>query len=444
MSVGPAIILLIVIWLFVLAPWLLRGQRPMSHTGEGFDDTRVLFEGGSGDVPNRRRPKSTAGDARRFGARAGADSAAGTGAGTATDTAKRGGVHDDADDEYELVVPATDSEHSRDHAPEGSARPVSDVVDGEVVEEIDAADNEAEKADSEKANATEIEAETDAENASAEEVASEIADAEAEAVEADVVSTRFEVKAPLAADAYAYDDSYTSPVDLLYPGAVDADDEFPRDDQQRDTAESEGAGPEAEATHEPAHAAADEAVDEAVDETEGGAIDRGQELSAEELAFAQRRLGRGGWDPVADKKASTDRYQRRQRTLIILAVIAVGAVALGIVLGGWWWTPAVVAGVAVTLFLIALRTQVRQEQALRARRIRQLRRARLGVRNAADEELAIPRQLRHPGAIVLEADDESPDFDYLPVVEDYEVEVETRHFPSRRPRRDDLAARRVS
>lgn len=27
------IILVIVVWLFILAPWLLRSQRPMSHTG---------------------------------------------------------------------------------------------------------------------------------------------------------------------------------------------------------------------------------------------------------------------------------------------------------------------------------------------------------------------------------------------------------------------------
>ena len=74
-----------------------------------------------------------------------------------------------------------------------------------------------------------------------------------------------------------------------------------------------------------------------------------------------------------------------------LAGVVVLTVALGIIFGGWlWWTAAIAGGLTIA-YLVALRTQVRQEQQLRARRIAQLRRARLGVRSAQDEELAIPR-----------------------------------------------------
>ena len=37
----------------------------MSHTGEAFEDTRVLFEGDSGKVAGRRRPRLRAGDVHR-------------------------------------------------------------------------------------------------------------------------------------------------------------------------------------------------------------------------------------------------------------------------------------------------------------------------------------------------------------------------------------------
>ena len=64
MSDGLMIILVIVVWLFVLAPLLLRGQRPINKTGEAFDDTRVVYEGGSGDIPARRHPRVLPKDVR--------------------------------------------------------------------------------------------------------------------------------------------------------------------------------------------------------------------------------------------------------------------------------------------------------------------------------------------------------------------------------------------
>ena len=64
MSSSLIIVLIIVVWLFVLAPLLMRGQKPIRKAGEAFDDTRVIHQGGSGDLPARRRPRLSAADVR--------------------------------------------------------------------------------------------------------------------------------------------------------------------------------------------------------------------------------------------------------------------------------------------------------------------------------------------------------------------------------------------
>ena len=59
-----------------------------------------------------------------------------------------------------------------------------------------------------------------------------------------------------------------------------------------------------------------------------------------------------------------------------------------------------------------LRQVVLKERALQERRLRQLRRARMGVATGAEEH---PRDARlRAGSVVLELDDDSPDFDTLP------------------------------
>ena len=98
--------------------------------------------------------------------------------------------------------------------------------------------------------------------------------------------------------------------------------------------------------------------------------------------------------------------------MILIAGLVITTI-IGAIVGGMAWIAPSIAASLIVIYLFVLRQQVRAENALRERRIRQLRRARLGVRNAHDEELGIPARLRRPGAVVLEADDESPDFEYL-------------------------------
>lgn len=409
MMTAVPIILVIVLWLFILAPLLLRSQRPMSHTGEAFEETRVLFEGDSGSVPGRRKPRLGKEDIRPR---------AQTGTGAAADEA-----------EYELVEAEGVSEDSQSSRAETAtsdeaASDVAETIDGEVVEE-DAVEEDFEL-EAEPAHVAEAE----------QEAGLDTKDVEADSAEVFTAPANAEV----AEDAYDFDDAYTSPVDLMYPGAIDAVEEAPTTPNAEDSDGADDA-PDAEESTAAESENADAAELNAEDSEAGGSD---TELSEDELAFAQRRLGRGGWDPVKEKEASATRYQRRQRTLIGLAVAVVATVCLGIVVGGWTWWLAAIAGVMTTVYLVALRAQVRRERELLRRRIYHLRRARLGVRNAENPAESLPPKLRRPGALILEIDDESPDFDYLPVYseDDSDGGFDGPH-PTPRQRRDDLAERRV-
>ena len=409
MMTAVPIILVIVLWLFILAPLLLRSQRPMSHTGEAFEETRVLFEGDSGSVPGRRKPRLGKEDIRPR-------AQAGTGA--AADEA-----------EYELVEAEGVSEDSQSSRAETATSDqatsdVAETIDGEVVEE-DAVEEDFEL-EAEPAHVAEAE----------QEAGLDTKDVEADSAEVFTAPANAEV----AEDAYDFDDAYTSPVDLMYPGAIDAVEEAPTTPNAEDSDGADDA-PDAEESTAAESENADAAELNAEDSEAGGSD---TELSEDELAFAQRRLGRGGWDPVKEKEASATRYQRRQRTLIGLAVAVVATVCLGIVVGGWTWWLAAIAGVMTTVYLVALRAQVRRERELLRRRIYHLRRARLGVRNAENPAESLPPKLRRPGALILEIDDESPDFDYLPVYseDDSDGGFDGPH-PTPRQRRDDLAERRV-
>ena len=428
----------------------------MSHTGEAFEDTRVLFEGDSGKVAGRRRPRLRAGDVHRRDDEDEADYEV-VEAADATDSASDAEVTKSSSRSVTIAGAARRAKSqpfgsgsraftaaSASTAGEESTQQ-AETIDGELVEEAIAeegesavepqaaavpasqqadADKEANTAEADDVDDVLLEDEDDAADESTKDKTSDVAAAEAEVFSAPAVSS-------VASDAYAYDETYTSPVDLMYPGAVDK-----AEVNEDDSVDVASADEVDEAEDSENQAAATEADEAGMD----------TDLSEDEVEFAQRRLGRGGWDPVAEKEKSATRYQRRQRTLLGLAVAVVLTVALGIVVGGWTWWLAAVAGVLTVTYLIALRSQVRQEQALMRRRVRHLRRARLGVRNAEDEELKIPRNLRRPGAVVVEIDDESPDFVHLPLSysDGEDGDFDGPHAgPDGYGRRDDLAARRA-
>ncbi|WP_273412497.1 gephyrin-like molybdotransferase receptor GlpR [Corynebacterium appendicis] len=155
----------------------------------------------------------------------------------------------------------------------------------------------------------------------------------------------------------------------------------------------------------------EEKEEESEAETQAEDLTETAEPTEDELAFARAR--RGGWDPEMAKRVREDRFRRRQRTLLGLVVLFGISFVFGIVSGGWaWLAPAAAAGL-LAWYMTALRTTVKKERALQARRVRQLRRARLGVVTAA-EDAPVPPHMRRPGAVVVEVDDESADFANLP------------------------------
>ncbi|ARU45822.1 gephyrin-like molybdotransferase receptor GlpR [Corynebacterium silvaticum] len=366
MSGTVVIVLIVLVWLFVLAPWLLRGQKPIRKAGEAFDDTRVVYEGGSEELQRRRRPRVKSSDVR----------------------AHHFDSHEE-EEKYELVH-ADDVEDVLTDEPSDKTlgsiftnaagkfsskqnKTHTAIVDDELVKEIPAADDSSVAVPADEAE--EVIEDTDAADALAGEAAetSEIFDDENE---------RYEI-----------DDSYYSPDDLMYPTETPQSAPVEVEDEEYLLVEHNTA--ETFADSEDYLAAGD------------------SELTEEEIQFAAHRSARGGWDPQADALKRADLYRRRRRTVGGLGVALVLALVLSILVGRWAWAATAVVVALASFYLWALRQQVRAEQRLRQRRIRQLRRARLGVRNVADEELGIPHRLRRPGAVVLEIDDDSPDFEFL-------------------------------
>lgn len=135
--------------------------------------------------------------------------------------------------------------------------------------------------------------------------------------------------------------------------------------------------------------------------------------NAEEVAYVASRPGRGLWDPERARRQDELRAQRRRRSLGVLCAAVVVSLVVAGFLGGWFWLmPAVTIALLVT-YVEALRRTTAAYQRLRQEQMRHLRRAAQGVRNVRAEELGVPQRLRVPGAVVLEVDDDSPDFAHL-------------------------------
>lgn len=385
-SVSPTLIvvLIIVVWLIVLAPLLLRGQRPISKAGEAFDDTRVVYEGGSELPATRRQPKLSAADVRR---------------------------NDDEDSDYEVVEAEAADDLDEDDLQgeddllieEPTAKAEAEVVDGEVVPDARGSsaasvvmdlDDEGERDDEDEGALSDEE-----DNESEDVEVAEVIDVDASKATGVVTPTIAEIDTSEAAEAarggsYNVDESYTDPSDFLHPSA---------------RADAASAAAARVAEQEDLTTAVDH--EDAADTADSASL-ADEELSEEEMEFARRRSGRGGWDPDRETQAKVDRYARRQRTLLGLGIVVVLTVIIALIFGSWWWLAPALSLVLTGVYLAALRTQVRQERELRARRIQHLRRARLGVRQSGQT----PRR-HHPGGVVLDIEDDHPDFEYLDVAE---------------------------
>ncbi|WP_312898532.1 divisome protein SepX/GlpR [Corynebacterium variabile] len=379
-----SVILIGVVWLLIITTLFVRRHSPVRRTSKALSETRVVHEGGTGIERSRRRPLP-------------AESL----------------YHADPDADLELVEAEPEQvviddtrDHTRDDAddipdaaPPLSVPPVPSVIEGDVVEyrtlddvdtgefapvaagdddlpvDGDAGDDEIfvepTVADAETAEDAEMdsgaESDTVAEDERDDEVA-EVADlAEVAEIVPDEPARRFTV------------------VDEAYIRGGDIDVSVGTDDELlvvKDTAEE----PDEDAAY------------------------SDDEITEDDIDYLASHQGRGIYNPVASRQLAEQRQARRRRVLLVLVAVSVLSLIGAVALSGALWI-VTLAGVALTgMYLYSLRKQTLAERELQRRRLARMRRARLGVRSTDDRELGVPDRLRRPGAVVVESDDDDPEF----------------------------------
>lgn len=406
MSTSLLLILIVVLWLFVLAPLVVNTRKPIRRTSDALGKTRVLHRGGEELATTRRRPSFKESDVR---------------------------VTEEVDDSLETVDAQVDDDFEVsdvliDDTVDEAADPA--VVDGDIVYELEAADAEDETPQADDSATEEATAEFSdrsdmdvSDNESADQSLQAVVDDEDAESDSAVASAEGDV---VRADGSSSDVSvdvrrqFVDADDLMFEDATEAEAE-PDSGAAAETVPADVEAVSADALSETEEAAGtvdeqaelDETVENDSDhtvESNDDAVAVDDTLTEDDYAFAEKRRGRGGFDPISDAQYAETRFARRRRSVAGLAAFIAVTVIIAAFAGGWtWWIPLVGVGL-MTLYLVNLRRTVRAEQELRARRIRRMKMARLGVRNREDDELGIPQRLRRPGAVVVELDDEDPDF----------------------------------
>ncbi|WCZ37125.1 divisome protein SepX/GlpR [Corynebacterium heidelbergense] len=396
-----SLLLIAAVWLLLLAPLLLRRQSPVRRTSPALAETRVVHEGGTELASRRRRPLPAEGhyvdedeDIEFVDAEPEyviVDDATNTSAGWRS---RFGGSRRSSNRRQEAAE--TGDSHGDDLGNEAVAEPSTDLVP---VAEAASGRDGAEAADLADAGATEagdlaildgeVVAEDDGE-------ADELNNSGARAVRASKI-TRESREAP---EAESGEDAVEE------PGAR------PR---QRFASVSEayvrGVDVHAELTP------LEEAAAGAGASTELEFFTHSSELSQEDIAYIERRRGRGVYDPVASQVLAQRRLRRRKQVLTALLVLSVLSIGLALWIGGSVWLAVVAMLGATGVYLYYLRKQAIEEAQLRDRRLSRMRRARLGVRNTEDVDLGVPDRLLRPGAVILETDEEAPEFEHLRAVD---------------------------
>ena len=407
-----SLLLIAAVWLVLLAPLLLRNQKPVRRTAQALGETRVLHRGGSA-LKAKRKLKPAEGlymasdddelelvEAEpEYVLLEDEDSAAkaGKSRGLRAFMANKGSSS--ADDAAEVA----DADDAADTA---------EVVDGEVVDAADCADT-ADSVDS----ADDVDG--DAEEAS--EGEDKVVAAEANATKSKAVryTTQDEMDtgefepirdvaeaAEAAEAADAADSEYAA-------AAADSDTDS---DTDKDARQRAYASVPAEYVRGGDVKASPDLVDDVDEAPRDKSIDilmDSDELSEDDLKYLAARRGRGVYDPVASAALARQRQNRRKKVLFVLLALSALTFGMSMYLGGTVWL-SFVAMIAFTAFyLVMLRRQAIEERELRHRRLVRMRRARLGVRNTEDNELGVPDRLVRPGAVILETDEVDPAFSNL-------------------------------
>lgn len=379
-----SVILIGVVWLLIITTLFVRRHSPVRRTSKALSETRVVHEGGTGIERSRRRPLP-------------AESL----------------YHADPDADLELVEAEPEQvviddtrDHTRDDAddipdaaPPLSVPPVPSVIEGDVVEyrtldDVDTGEfapvaaGDADLPVDGDAGDDEIFVEptvTDAETAEDAEMNS---DAESDTVAEDERDDEVAEVADLAEVAEIVPDEPArrfTVVDEAYIRGGDIDVSVGTDDELlvvKDTAEE----PDEDAAY------------------------SDDEITEDDIDYLASHQGRGIYNPVASRQLAEQRQARRRRVLLVLVAVTVLSLIGAVALSGALWI-VTLAGAALTgMYLYSLRKQTLAERELQRRRLARMRRARLGVRNTDDRELGVPDRLRRPGAVVVESDDDDPEF----------------------------------
>lgn len=413
-----SLLLIAAVWLVLLAPLLLRNQKPVRRTAQALSETRVLHRGGS-TLKAKRKLKPAEGlymssddeelelvDAEpEYVLLEDEDSAVG-----ATSDKPRG---------LRALMTTKGSERSEDskRSEDREDSVDAEVVDGEVV------DAEVEEADPVDAEAKTTEA-------------TEQAAATADNAEATDEGSEKVVAAASTGSAVRYtaqdemDTGEFSPVKKaeLSADAVEAGAESAESADSSDSTES--AEPtEEQSARQAAYAAvpteyvrggdvkaSPDLVDHVDAAPEGKNLDileESDELSEADLKYLAARRGRGVYDPVASARLARERQNRRKKVLLVLLALCVLTFGASLALGSGVWLTFVAMVAFTAFYLVMLRRQAIEERELRHRRLVRMRRARLGVRNTEDDELGVPDRLIRPGAVILETDEDDPAFSNL-------------------------------
>lgn len=413
-----SLLLIAAVWLVLLAPLLLRNQKPVRRTAQALSETRVLHRGGS-TLRAKRKLKPAEGlymssddeelelvDAEpEYVLLEDEDSAVG-----ATSDKPRG---------LRALMTTKGSERSEDskRSEDREDSVDAEVVDGEVV------DAEVEEADPVDAEAKTTEA---TEQAAATADNADAADEGSEKVVA-AASTGSAVRYTAQDEM---DTGEFSPVKKaeLSADAVEAGAESAESADSSDSTES--AEPtEEQSARQAAYAAvpteyvrggdvkaSPDLVDHVDAAPEGKNLDileESDELSEADLKYLAARRGRGVYDPVASARLARERQNRRKKVLLVLLALCVLTFGASLALGSGVWLTFVAMVAFTAFYLVMLRRQAIEERELRHRRLVRMRRARLGVRNTEDDELGVPDRLIRPGAVILETDEDDPAFSNL-------------------------------
>jgi len=390
--VSGSLLLIAVVWIVLLAPLLLRNQSPVRRTAKALTETRVLHQGG--EAMSRKKRLAPAAESFRVS---------------------------DADEELELVDAEPefflldDEDESRplslkDRAGlSGRGRKFSraaknqDSAEAAEPETVDAEPVEAEPVDAEIVTET---ADEDSAVAAAETIDGEVVEAEADAdpeAEAEAESADAAESSTFRSHSEADTGSF-APIRLVAEAEKD-DQAHDAEDDQAETSRRQvrsisdayfrGSDLDPEASVEEAErgvengekeaAAHDTAMARKLREEEESTR---AELDDEDMQYLAARKGRGVYDPVASQAAAQRRLKRRKQMLLALLVLCIVSVGAGVIFGSAAWIAPVIALGMTAMYLYFLRRSAIEEAKMRQRRIARMRRARLGVRNTEDEELA--------------------------------------------------------